>query len=73
MTPVFTGESYILCADANRFISMLDMQSVFIGIGIHGDNLNSKLFASSHNADGNLATIGDQYLFEHIHSKFWMK
>jgi hypothetical protein len=73
MTSVFMGASYILCADVNRFIRMLDMQSVFIGIGIHSDSFDPEFPAGAHNSNGDLTAVCDQYLFEHIHSKFWMK
>jgi len=57
----------------NRFIRMLNMQGIFIGIRIYRDGFDAKLPAGSHDANGDLAAIGDQHPFEHVHSKFWMK
>jgi hypothetical protein len=46
---------------------MLDMQGIFIDIRIHGDSLDPEFLAGAHNSDGDLAAVGDQNLFEHIH------
>ena len=57
----------------NRFIGMLNVQGIFIGVGIDRDSFNAELFASAHDADGDLAAIGDEDLFEHAHTIFSMK
>ena len=57
----------------NRFIRMLNMQGIFIRIRIYRDRFDAKLLAGAHDANGDLTAIGNQDLFEHVHSKFWMK
>jgi hypothetical protein len=57
----------------NCFIRMLNMPGVFIGIGIHRDGFDAKLFAGSYDSNGDLAAVSDQNLIEHTYSRFWMK
>jgi hypothetical protein len=49
----------------NRFIGMLNMQGILIGVRIDRDRLNAKLFAGSHDPNGDLAAIGNKNLLEH--------
>ena len=45
-----------------RFISKLrvSVQGVFISVRIYSDSANAQLFAGAHDADGDLAAIGDE-------------
>src|SRR5579871_1361926 len=52
-------------ADADRLIRPVDMQGIGIGGRVDGDGLDAQLFARADDADGDLAAIGNQNLFEH--------
>ena len=48
-----------------RLIGLLDVERVAVGVGIDGDRLDPKFGAGAHDADGNLAPVGDQYFLKH--------
>ena len=50
----------------NRFVCMLDMQCVLIRIGIHGNGRDAELFAGTHDADGDLAPVGNEDFIDHF-------
>ena len=52
-------------ADADGFISELDMERVDIGFGINGERVNTQLFAGTDHAQRNFATIRDQDFLKH--------
>jgi peroxiredoxin len=52
-------------ADANGLVSELDVKRVYVGLGVHGQRFNSQLFASTDDAERDLATVGNQDLVEH--------
>src|SRR5260370_10209078 len=58
-------------SDANGFVGEGHVQAVSIGFGIDRDRLDSKVLAGGDNGDGDLATIGDQNLLEHISGDEW--
>src|SRR5579864_4011342 len=57
--------------DANRLVSKAHMQAMTIGLGINGDGPNSQILASADDANGDLASIGDQDFLEHISAGGW--
>ena len=60
--------------DVDRFIRHFDVQRVAVGIGIDGNRFDPHLARGFDNAAGNLATVGDQNLFEHrARRSFWGK
>src|ERR1700687_797510 len=58
-------------SNTNGFIGEANMQAVTIGFRINGDSLDSKILTRADNADGDLATIGDQNFLEHISGDEW--
>jgi hypothetical protein len=47
------------------------MQRQPIGVGIHRDRFHTQLATRSHDANGNLAAIGDENFFEHESIEIW--
>ena len=52
-------------ADVIGLVGLLHMEGVTIGIGIDGDRLDAQFGAGAHDADGDLAPVGDQYFLKH--------
>ena len=46
-------------ADADGFVSELNVEAVLIGFGIDGDGLDADLLAGADDAEGDLAAIGE--------------
>src|SRR5579864_5784658 len=53
-------------ADANRFVGEAHMQAMTIGLRINGDGSDSQVLTGADDANGDLASIGDQDFLEHI-------
>ncbi len=58
-------------SDTNSFVGEAHVQAVAIGFRINRDGADSKILAGADNADGDLATIGDQNFLEHISGDEW--
>ena len=52
-------------ADAHRLVGQLDVLGVGVGLGVHHHRLDAHLAACALHAQRDLATVGDQDLFEH--------
>ena len=53
----------------NRFIGELRMHGIFVRVGIDGDSFGAEFFAGAHDADGDLAAIGNENFFEHYFTR----
>ncbi|MGY3233966.1 hypothetical protein ACVMAJ_000856 [Bradyrhizobium sp. USDA 4448] len=53
-------------ADQDGLVGHLDMESVAVGLGIHGNRLNSHLAGGLDDPAGDFAAVGDQDAFEHV-------
>ena len=47
-----------------RFVSVADVQAGAVGFGVDCDGSDPQLAAGADHADGDLAAIGDQHLFD---------
>lgn len=56
-------------ADANGFVGHLGVHGVSVGLGIDGDGANVEFPASSNDAHGNFAAVGDQNFLKHWRGK----
>ncbi len=54
-----------ILADVISLVGLLHMERVAVGVGVDGDRLDAELGAGAHDADGDLAPVGDQYFLEH--------
>ena len=52
-------------ADADRAIRQLQIGRILVGRRVDTHGLNTQLAACTHDAEGDLTTIGNQYAFEH--------
>ena len=52
-------------ADADRFVSELDVHRVHVRLGINGDGFDIKFAAGADDAEGNFTAIGDEDALEH--------
>ena len=55
---------------AMRFVRFEHMQSGAVGVRVDGHGRNAGFTAGPLNAQGNLATVGDENLFEHYRPVF---
>ena len=53
-------------ANAYRLIRMLYMQGVLVRVRIDSNGLDAELPAGAHDADGDLAAVGNQDLIDHF-------
>ena len=53
----------------NGFIGHLDMQRVFIGVGIDRNRCNTHAFSGFNDPAGDFAAIGDENFLEHFRSR----
>ena len=61
---VQVAENRVL-ADVIGLVGFLDVERVAVGVGIDGDRLDAQFGAGAHDADGDLAPVGDQYFLKH--------
>ena len=53
-------------ADTDRFVSKQDMLEVAVGLGMHGNGLDTELAACALDTQGDFATVGDEDLGQHL-------
>ncbi len=53
-------------ADAYGFVGGLDVKGVVIGFGVDGEGTDSEVFTSADDAEGDLASVGDEDFVEHV-------
>ena len=51
--------------DANGLVGELDVEAFFVGLRINGDRFDAHFAARAHDAEGDLATVGDEDFVEH--------
>jgi hypothetical protein len=49
-------------ADVVGLVGLLHVEGVAVGVGVDRDRLDAEFGAGAHDADGDLAAVGDQYL-----------
>ena len=52
-------------ADANGLVGKLDVEAFFVGLRIDGDGFNAHFAAGAHDAQGDLAAVGDEDFVKH--------
>src|SRR5215831_9006976 len=52
-------------ADADVFVRKLDVERVFVGLGVHRDGLDAELLARIDDAESHFAAIRDENFFKH--------
>ena len=59
-------------ADVVGLVGFLDVKRVAVGIGVDGDRLDTQFGTGAHDADSDLAPVGDQYFLKHgLACRWW--
>ena len=56
-------------ADVVGLVGFLHVERMAVGVGVDGHRLDAQFGAGAHDADGDLAPVGDQYFFKHERDK----
>jgi hypothetical protein len=52
-------------ANVIGLVGLFDVERMTVGVGVDGDRLDAQFGAGAHDADSDLAPVGDQYFLEH--------